>query len=161
MGAFMTNDKKLKTARRRFELTVAEAGTHKLLWGRVVSLRQVVVMAVSASILIAALVFAIVAFTPLRTLIPGYPNASTRRITMQNAVRIDSLEREILHWQLYTENLRRVVAGEEPLKLDSLILQRGSSISEDTPYDPELDSLLRARLNALDYEEVADEITEE
>ena len=107
----------------------------------------------SAFILIGALVFAIVAVTPLKTLIPGYPDASTRRVTMQNAVRIDSLEREILHWQLYTENLRRVVAGEEPLKLDSLILQGGSTVPEDTPYDPELDSILRARLNALDYDE--------
>lgn len=155
------NNKTTKSAQRRFEFVVAEAGTHKLLWGRVVSLRQAVVTGVSAVVLLAALVFAIVAFTPLKTLIPGYPNAATRRIAVQNAERIDSLEKAIFRWQLYTVNLRRVVAGEEPLELDSLILRGGSAASEDTPYDPELDSLLRARLNALDYEEVADEITEE
>ena len=157
----MTKDKKLKPEPRRYVITVADAASHRYLWGRSVSRRQAVVVAVSAFILFGALVFGIVAVTPLKTLIPGYPDASAQRIAVQNAVRIDSLEREILHWQLYTENLRRVLAGEEPLKLDSLILHGSPAVPEDTPYDPELDSILRARLNALDYEELPDEITEE
>ena len=68
-------------------------------------------------------------------------------------MRIDSLEREILQWQLYTENLRRVIAGEEPLKLDSLIRQRRQPLKEEIAIDPQLDSMLKARLRALDIDE--------
>ena len=149
----MSNDNKKESKSRIFLLTLTDAKSHEQLWARPFRLRHVVAIGVSALVLVMALVFAIIAFTPVRTFIPGYPDASSKRQARQNAVRIDSLEREILHWELYTENLRRVVAGEEPLKLDSLILQKGQGIRDDVSVNPELDSLLRARMRALDYEE--------
>jgi len=150
----MSKDKKLPRGKGVYIVSVTDAVSHERLWSRPFSVRSAVTLGASALVLIIALVFAIVAFTPIRTFIPGYPSASTKRQAIQNAVRIDSLEREILQWQLYTENLRRVVSGEEPLRLDSLILLKGAGdIPEDTPFDPELDSLLRSRLGALDYEE--------
>jgi len=149
----MSNDNKKERKNRFFILTLTDAKSHEQLWAHPFRMRHVVAIGVSALVLVMALVFAIVAFTPLRTFIPGYPDASTRRQARQNAVRIDSLEREILQWELYTENLRRVVAGEEPLKLDSLIVRRSRGIKDDVSIDPELDSLLRARLHALDYDE--------
>ena len=149
----MSNDNKLESKPRIFLLTLTDGVSHERLWARPFRIRQVVALGVSALVLLFALAFAIVAFTPVRTFIPGYPDASTKRQARQNAVRIDSLEREILQWELYTENLRRVVAGEEPLKLDSLIIQKRRGLKEEISIDPELDSLLRARLHALDYEE--------
>ena len=134
-------------------LTVTDATSHGQIWARPFTLRKAIIAGVSAFVLVAALVFAIVAYTPIRTFIPGYPSASTKRQAVQNAVRIDSLEREILQWQLYTENLRRVIAGEEPLKLDSLIRQRRQPLKEEIAIDPQLDSMLKARLRALDIDE--------
>ena len=68
-----------------------------------------------------AAVYCVVAFTPVRTFIPGYPDAHSKRAAIQNAIKIDSLENVIYRWELYSENLRRVVEGREPLKIDSLI----------------------------------------
>lgn len=65
--------------------------------------------------------YCIIAYTPLRTFIPGYPDAHSKRAAIQNAIRIDSLENVIYRWELYSENLKRVVEGQEPLKIDSLI----------------------------------------
>jgi len=63
------------------------------------------------------------------------------------AMRIDSLETQILQWELYTENLKKVVAGEQPLLLDSLILRQQASRKEgDAAYLAKRDSLLRARI---------------
>ena len=68
-----------------------------------------------------AAIYSLIAFTPIRTFIPGSPDAHSKRAAIQNAMRIDSLESVIYRWELYSENLRRVVEGEEPLKIDSLI----------------------------------------
>lgn len=149
----MTNEDKKGPRKRIYLLTITDAMSHEQIWTRPFRLRQAIIVGVSAFVLVAALVFAVIAYTPVRTFIPGYPSAATKRQAVQNAVRIDSLEREILHWQLYTENLRRVVAGEEPLKLDSLIRQRQLPLKDETGIDPQLDSMLKARLNALDFEE--------
>ena len=149
----MANEDKKGLSKRIFLFTITDAVSHETVWARPFRLRQAIIVGVSALVLVAALVFAIVAYTPVRTFIPGYPTAATKRQAVQNAVRIDSLEREILQWQLYTENLRRVVAGEEPLKLDSLIQQRRLPRKEEIAIDPQLDSMLKARLHALDYEE--------
>ena len=90
-----------------------------------------------------------IAFTPVRTFIPGYPDAHSRRQAVQNALRIDTLETRILQWELYTENLRRVVAGEEPIRMDSLILgSQGARALPDSVWQSLRDSLLRADVAA-------------
>jgi murein DD-endopeptidase MepM/ murein hydrolase activator NlpD len=89
--------------------------------------------------------FLLVAYTPLRTFIPGYPSAQTRRHAVQNAQKIDSLEMRLLQWELYSENLRRIVAGEEPIRLDSILVgSEGSRNITDAQYYAIKDSLLRA-----------------
>ena len=95
-----------------------------------------------------AAVYCVIAFTPVRTFIPGYPDAHSKRAAIQNAIRIDSLENVIYRWELYSENLRRVVEGEEPLKIDSLInASRSSSrqISDEATLTLK-DSLLRQQV---------------
>ena len=92
-----------------------------------------------------AAVFSIIAFTPVRTFIPGYPDARSKRVAIQNAMRIDSLENVIYRWELYSENLRRVVEGQEPLKIDSIInAESRQQLSKDEMSELALkDSLLR------------------
>jgi murein DD-endopeptidase MepM/ murein hydrolase activator NlpD len=104
---------------------------------------------VSAVLIVVVGLFCLIAYTPIRTFIPGYPDAYTRRQAVQNAQRIDSLETRIIQWQLYSENLRRVVSGEEPIRMDSLILgSRGSSALPSASFLDLRDSLLRADVQA-------------
>lgn len=49
------------------------------------------------------------------------PNAGARREAVRNAIKIDSLENVITRWELYTENLKRVLVGEEGFTGDSLL----------------------------------------
>ena len=137
------HNKEKKT--RNFRLTLVDDKTHKHLWTAHFTRVSFVVTVISIVVMFSAAVFCITAYTPVRTFIPGYPDAHSKRAAIQNAIRIDSLEKVIYRWELYSENLRRVVEGSEPLKIDSLINASGTG-RESTAEASELlkkDSLLR------------------
>ncbi len=130
---------------RNFRLALTDASTHQRLWSLRFTKPVMLVASISSVVLVLVVVFCIIAFTPIRTFIPGYPDAQSRRQAVQNTLRIDSLQTRILQWELYTENLRRVVAGEDPIRLDTLILgSQGSRKVSDARYLAIRDSLLRA-----------------
>ncbi|OFY76594.1 MAG: hypothetical protein A2265_11155 [Bacteroidetes bacterium RIFOXYA12_FULL_33_9] len=56
----------------------------------------------------------VIAFTPLRKLIPGYPNSSTQRAIIRNAILVDSLEYELNLRDGYLQNLKSIIEGELP-----------------------------------------------
>ncbi|MCP4311090.1 MAG: M23 family metallopeptidase [Bacteroidetes bacterium] len=65
-------------------------------------------------ILLVAIVYSLVAFTDIRELIPGYPNAAMRQHIRSNAMKLDSLEYEQAIRDQYFDNLNRIITGEAP-----------------------------------------------
>ena len=128
-----------------YRLSLLDAQTHEKLWDMRFTKTGFLVTAVSAVVLFVLTIFCITAFTPVRTFIPGYPDAHSKRAAILNAMRIDSLEAVITTWHLYSENLRRVIDGQQPLRIDSLIDSRKTA--EDKFADAHLadrqDSILR------------------
>ena len=129
----------------RFRLVVIDDETHQHLFRFRFTKTTGIVAAISALVMFTAIIFSIIAFTPVRTFIPGYPDARSKRAAIQNAIRIDSLESVIYRWELYSENLRRVVEGSEPLKIDSMINASANSKATDADLTElaRKDSLLR------------------
>ncbi|MBO8454644.1 MAG: M23 family metallopeptidase [Bacteroidetes bacterium] len=111
----------------KYRLSLLDAQTHEKLWEMRFTKTGFLVTAVSAVVLFALTIFCITAFTPVRTFIPGYPDAHSKRAAILNAMRIDSLEAVVKTWHLYSENLRRVIDGQQPLRIDSLIDSRRNS----------------------------------
>lgn len=140
----MAQQNKVKKT-RNFRLTLVDDKTHKHLWSAHFTKVGFIVAIISALVMLSAAVFCVVAYTPVRTFIPGYPDAHSKRAAIQNAIRIDSLENVIYRWELYSENLRRVVEGQEPLKIDSLInaVQASRTATADAADLLSKDSLLR------------------
>ncbi|MBP5336842.1 MAG: M23 family metallopeptidase [Bacteroidales bacterium] len=106
---------------RQFRLSLVDNETHNTLRSVRFNRAQLVygiITAVLAVLLVAYLLFA---FTPLRTIIPGYPNAHSRREAVANAIKIDSLENAVSRWNLYAESLSRVLTGEQTVDFDSLV----------------------------------------
>jgi len=134
-----------KKKSRTYRFSLIDAVSHERLWS-VRFTRPIFIGALSSGIVVAMVVFyMLVAYTPLRTFIPGYPSAQTRRQAVQNAQKIDSLEMRLLQWELYSENFRRIVAGEAPIRLDSVTLgDEGVRKATDAQYYAIRDSLLRA-----------------
>mgnify|MGYP002856757800 FL=1 len=127
-----------------FRLSLTEDVSHREVRSLRFSRGGMIVGIITVFVLVVVAAFCIVAYTPLRSFVPGYPDAQNRRQAVQNAMRIDSLETRILQWELYTENLRRVVSGEEPVRLDSLISRISSERELGSADAAAADSALRA-----------------
>ena len=136
---------------KNFRLTLVDDDTHDKVWSKKFTRIGALVTAVTVIVVTIATIFCVIAFTPIRTLIPGYPDARSKHDAIKNAITIDALENVLTKWELYSENLRRVVDGQEPLKIDSLMEVRKNPAAEagDSRELAEKDSLLR--------KEVADE----
>lgn len=136
---------------KNFRLTLVDDDTHDKVWSKKFTRIGALVTAVTVIVVTIATIFCVIAFTPIRTFIPGYPDARSKHDAIKNAITIDSLENVLTKWELYSENLRRVVDGQEPLKIDSLMEVRKNPAAEagDSRELAEKDSLLR--------KEVADE----
>ena len=139
----MEKEKNKQERRTYYRLDFRREEPSERLWSRHFTRSGLVWTAISAAVILLLVNFCLIAFTPLKTFIPGYPDARSRQQAVRNAQRIDSLETQILRWELYTENLRRVVAGEEPVRLDSLIRRIAEERAERTEAEPSADSLLR------------------
>ena len=101
------------------------------------------------TILLIAAVVSLISFTPLKELIPGYPSAESRRLLINNAIKVDSLQNEVELWKLQLISIQQISIGGEPLKIDSLINLPNSRIdsitSKYSAYAKD-DSLLRAHV---------------
>lgn len=113
-----------KKFNKAYRLTVTEDETHRQLRSYRVTRLGIILTAITSFVVIIGLLYALIAFTPLRTTIPGYPDPHFRREAVNNAIKIDSLEAAITRWKLYSENLSRVLSGDTTINLDSLLVAR-------------------------------------
>lgn len=135
-----SREKKIKT----FRLTFIDDKTHQHLVTLRFTRTSFFITVVTVVVVLCAAIYSTIAFTPIRTFIPGYPDARSKRAAIQNAITIDSLENVIFRWELYSENLRRAVEGIEPVKIDSLIkTQQSRTEALDMETIARQDSLLR------------------
>ena len=128
-----------------YRIYVKDTETGKYLWGMRFSKTGLFVSVISLIVVLCTLTYCVIAYTPVRTFIPGYPDARSKRVAIQNAIKVDSLERLIYRWEIYSENLKRAVEGKAPIKIDSIV--KGSTKEAITTQSPEYlnkqDSLLR------------------
>lgn len=131
----------------RYRLSLLDDQTHERLWIMKFTRTSFILTTVSAVIVFALTIFSITAFTPVRTFIPGYPDAHSKRAAIQNAMRIDSLETVINSWELYTENLRRVLDGADPISIDSIMGRKDAARNASRSMEPgRQDSILRQKV---------------
>lgn len=143
----MANHNKEKKA-RKFRLAVMDDNTHQQLVTLHFTRTSLFIAIVTGLVVLCAAISSVIAFTPVRTFIPGYPDARSKRAAIQNAITIDSLEKVVFRWELYSENLRRVIEGQEPVKIDSLINISGKSGARkvDMAEAASRDSILREQV---------------
>lgn len=137
--------KDLKTL---YRLSIVEHETHKHVRSILLTKLGLIIVAVSAVLLFSLFIYCLIAFTPIRTTIPGYPDAHSKKVAVANAIKIDSLESAITRWNLYAENLSRVLAGEATINFDSIV-RSGSTRYLSDKTEAQLaasDSLLRDKV---------------
>ena len=151
----MDNDKNKKSG--SYRITITENDSHRHIWGTRFTKTSLFVTIVSFVVMLCAITYCLIAYTPVRTFIPGYPDARTKRVAIQNAIKVDSLERVIYRWELYSENLKRAVEGKEPIKIDSIIKASRKDAAEpvDAAALQKQDSLLREKVKEEEQFEIS------
>lgn len=87
----------------------------------------------------------LIAFTPIREFIPGYPDGNMRRNIINNVYKLDSLEKEIKIRDRYFESINTIIRGGTPMSYEN---SQDTTINyEDITFDKsEHDSLLRQQI---------------
>jgi murein DD-endopeptidase MepM/ murein hydrolase activator NlpD len=131
-----------------FRLALIDNQSHKQLWTAYFTRTSFAIAIISVVVMLSAAIFSIIAFTPVRTFIPGYPDARSKRAAIQNAIKIDSLENVIYKWGLYSENLKRVMEGMDPVMIDSMVNagMAAKTAAADMKAIQKNDSLLREKV---------------
>ncbi len=118
----------------------------------------------SSVILIVVAVSLIIAFTPVREFIPGYPTAEVRRQIMMNALLVDSLENELRMQEQYYSSINDILSGREPRSYerpDTAMRYEGLDFSR-SEYDDllrrQIETSGRINVDGSDYSDLPDDI---
>lgn len=133
-------------------LVILNEDTFEEIFSLKLTLMNVFVVATVGAILIITVTTFIIAFTPLREYIPGYPSGKLKREATELALKSDSLEFAIKKNELYLESIKKVLNGNleyAKVNKDSIL-----AISVDTLPDLQL-TATEAEMNL--RKEVADE----
>lgn len=130
----MTEEKKKKFKERmkiRYHLKIFNDETFQETWFVKFSRLKVYIIIISLSIFLITLIFSLIAYTPVRELIPGYPNKFVRKSLLENEVRFDSLEHALHMKDRFILSFQNILEGKEPLDFSDI--GDDSSISATDP----------------------------
>jgi murein DD-endopeptidase MepM/ murein hydrolase activator NlpD len=112
-----------------YRLIIYNDSTIQTVWSIKLTPIKVVTLGSLGAIILILLTSVIIAYTPLRENIPGYPDAKVRLQIIRNYVLVDSLENEIKTRDNYFEKIRTLFLGEVPLD-ESQVVDTGSKPRE-------------------------------
>ncbi len=105
--------KLLEKLKDRYRLVVLREGTLEDVWYTVLTRMNILVWLGTIIMILIALGIVMVSFTPLREYIPGYPDGNMRKMLVENALKVDSLEDQLRVRDQYIENVRFILRGKE------------------------------------------------
>lgn len=108
-------------------LVILNEDTFEEIFSLRLNLMNVFVGITSISIVMIALVTYIIAFTPLREYIPGYASTKLKREATTNAIKSDSLIKELEEEKAYLVSIKKVLTGD----LDKTKLSRDSIVPSE------------------------------
>lgn len=134
--------------RYKFRLIVYNDNTfEEVFWIRLTRLNVFIVLMVGAFLLIFATTV-LIAYTPLREFIPGYPTGETTQLIKINSIKVDSLENEILIRDAYFDNLKLIIAGEKPPAINRKTIIDSLKNYKNINLNPsEKDSIFRSQVD--------------
>lgn len=112
----------LKRLRNRYRLVVMNDDTYEEVVTFKLSRLSVYIALCTMFVVLVGLTVALIVFTPLKYYIPGYGSQAERREMANLKIRADSLEAQIRYKEAYWDNVKNVLAGRVPDKLDTVML---------------------------------------
>lgn len=100
--------------KNQYRLIIYNDTTFQSVWSMKLSRLKVFTATSLLSAIIVVLVILLIATTGLREYIPGYPKAEYRQMLVQNALKVDSLEQELVKRDRFFKGIQTIMAGEIP-----------------------------------------------
>lgn len=75
----------------------------------------------STLLLIVIIISCLIFYTPVRELIPGYPDKNVKRGIIENSIKLDSLALELKNKDLFIANIINVMNGKEPIDFNDYL----------------------------------------
>jgi murein DD-endopeptidase MepM/ murein hydrolase activator NlpD len=98
----------------QYRLIIYNDTTFQSVWSMKLSRLKVFTVTSLLSAIIVILVILLIATTGLREYIPGYPKAEYRQILIHNALKVDSLENELIKRDEFFKGIKAIISGEIP-----------------------------------------------
>ena len=129
------DDNRLTT---RYRIVLQQEDDNKEVWSGKTSRLQVILLICFFVAIIGGGMFALFAWTPLHNILPGYLHRETRIQIIDNAIRLDSLTRQMQLRDQYMENIARILNDE--IAIDSITLNDSIAASLDsvTKWTPDI-----------------------
>jgi len=115
----------IKKLRNKYRLTISNESTFEEAVSFRLSRLNVFTVTGLFSIVLISLITILIAFTPIREYIPGYPDGQMRRNIEQNTLMVDSLIDELEKRDRFFEGIRNVVSGRD---FDNTVQDKADSI---------------------------------
>lgn len=133
------------TGKQRLSVMDSDDGRER--WYMYISPARILIGFLALLLIIFLIVGATVAYTPIIDLIPGYPGSKSRELLVRNIMKLDSLEREMGHLTVYSDNIALIMEGKTPIIRDVSRIGDSIEIQDKVMVPPsEADSILRAQL---------------
>ncbi len=131
--------------RNKYRLSIYNDDTFEEVWFLRLSRLNVFSIVGTSVLLFTIAIIVLIAFTPIREFIPGYPDGNMRRNIINNVYKLDSLEHELEIRDRYFESINTIIRGGTPVSYESL--QDTTVKYEEITFDKsEHDSLLRQQI---------------
>jgi len=142
--SIQSNRKKLfQRLKHTFRLVFIQENTLEEVWHFRFTLINILSIAGTIFIILVVGSMALVMFTPLRVLVPGYPTNAMRQQIRTNIILLDSLEHEINLRDKYIYTVNAIVSGREPELTEVKTGDKSANYENITFTRSEQDSFLR------------------
>lgn len=131
--------------KNKYRLSIYNDDTFEEVWFLRLSRLNVFSIVGTGVLLLTIAIIVLIAFTPMREFIPGYPDGNMRRNIINNVYKLDSLENELEVRDRYFASINTIIRGGTPLSYENS--QDTSVRYEEITFDKsEHDSLLRQQI---------------
>jgi hypothetical protein len=111
----------LKRLQNRYRLVVMNDDTYEEVVTFKLSRLSVYIAMSTIFVLLIGFTIALIVFTPLKYYIPGYGSRQSKTELQLLKIRTDSLEQSIKYKDQYLNNIKKILNGDTPNKLDTTI----------------------------------------
>lgn len=141
-----------KIPEKKYLFAILDSETHEFKFALRGTRIAAIVSVISIAVLFCTVIYCLVAFTPVKLTIPGYPSYATKRMAIENAAKVDSIEQRMRIMTLQLTNIRNIIAGKPTIPLDSLLSMGKLEDAEAMvrTADNRADSILRERIDSIE-----------